>query len=332
MKRIEVIVAVDQSKEVEEVLKQMELLYTSSTIKIGDEKCNVYSTIIPDQLVDKAIDEISKKMDLRIKENTISVYNVEGSVSTYLDRLKEKVVKASPPPNPLERLVSSTDRYIHLSRDMLMMASFAALIALAGLFLDNVAIVIGAMLLSPLLGPINAFAVNANLGRIEKLLRSQFSTLTLLASVIALSTFITFITSSFIQLPITTQIAIRGNTSLTDIGIALILGFAGGLALVAAIPEILVGVAVAVALVPPATVTGIGLAILDINLFFGAFVLTFVNLLGLQLGCTLMLRARGVSPRRYYQKAVARLHTTYSILILTLLLIILALIVILVRP
>jgi hypothetical protein len=78
----------------------------------------------------------------------------------------------------------------------------------------------------------------------------------------------TFITSLFIQLPITTQKAIRGHTSITDIGIALILGFAGGLALVAVIPEILVGVAIAVALVPPATVTGIGLALLNINLFF----------------------------------------------------------------
>jgi len=184
------------------------------------------------------------------------------------------------------------------------------------------------MLQSPLLGPINAFAVNANLGRIEKLLRSQFSTLILLASVMALSTLVTFVASLFIQLPITPQIVIRGDTSLTDIGIALILCFAGGLALVAAIPEILVGVAVAVALVPPATVTGIGLALMNTNLLIGALVLTSVNLLGLQLGCTLMLRARGVSPRSYYQKAVARLHTTYSVLVLTLLLIILGLIVI----
>jgi uncharacterized hydrophobic protein (TIGR00341 family) len=264
LKRIEVIVVVNQSDKVEEALKKMELLYTFSTIKIGDEKCNAYSAIVPDQFVDKIIDEISKGIDLRIKENIISVYNVEGSVSTHLDRLKEKVVKASPPPNPLERLVASTDRYTRLSKDMLIMTSFAALVALAGLFLDNVAIVIGAMLLSPLLGPINAFAVNANLGRIEKLLRSQFSTLILLASVIALSTFATFIASLFIQLPITTQIAIRGNTLLTDIGIALILGFAGGLALITAIPEILVGVAVA--LVPPATVTGIGLALMNTNL------------------------------------------------------------------
>lgn len=328
MKRIEIVVVANQSEKVEELLKKMELLYTSSTIKIGDEKCAIYSTIIPDPLVDKVIDEISKGIDLRIKENAISVYNVEGSVSTYLDRLKEKATKASPPPNPLERLVSSTERYTRLSKDVLIMACFAALVALAGLFLDNVAIVIGAMLLSPLLGPINAFAVNANLGRIEKLLRSQFSTLILLASVIAVSTFITFIASTFIQMPITPQIAIRGDTSLIDIGIALILGFAGGLALITAIPEILVGVAVAVALVPPATVTGIGLALMSTSLFVGALVLTFVNLLGLQLGCTLMLRIRGVSPRRYYQKAVARLHTTYSILILTLLLIILGLIVV----
>jgi len=73
LKRIEVIVVMDQSEKVEEALKQMELLYSTSTIKIGDQKCAVYSSIMPDQLTDKAIDEISKRMDLRIKENMISV-------------------------------------------------------------------------------------------------------------------------------------------------------------------------------------------------------------------------------------------------------------------
>jgi uncharacterized membrane protein len=75
------------------------------------------------------------------------------------------------------------------------MAMFATLIAMAGLFLDNVAIVIGAMLLSPLLGPINAFAVNANLGRVHKLLTSQLSILSLLGAVIVLSASVSFIIS-----------------------------------------------------------------------------------------------------------------------------------------
>lgn len=321
-----------QSDRVREIFEQMELLYFFSPIKVGDEKCGLYSALIPDQLFDKVMASISEKIDLRLRENIISVSSVEGFVSRYLDKLKERVAKESPPSNPLEILLEKTEPYVCLSRNMVIMASFAALIALAGLFLDNVAIVIGAMLVSPLLGPINAFAVNATLGRVKKASQSQISIFTLLLSIIGLSALITFIISQFFHLSVTDQIATRGTTSLVDISIALILGLAGGLALFIDIPEILVGVAVAVALLPPAAVVGVGLALFDITLFRGALVLTFVNLLGLELGGTMMLRLKGVLPRRYYQKAEARHHSAYSILIMTVFLIILGLIVVLVNP
>ncbi len=330
MKKLEITVVIDQSEKVEELFKKMELLYTFSTINVGDGKCKVYSVLIPDQLVDKVIDEISQRMDLRLKENTVSVYCVEAFVSTFLDRLKEKVVKAAPPSNPLERLVESTERYTRLNRDMVIMALFATLIALMGLFLDNIAIVIGAMLISPLLGPINAFAVNASLGRIKNLIKCQFSILILVATIMAMSAVATLVASRFVALHITPQIAIREQAALTDLLIALILGFAAELALFIAVPEMLVGVAIAVALVPPAAVTGIGLALSDGNLCLGAFILTLVYLLGLQLGSTIMLKVKGVSPRRYYQKKEAELRSAYSIVTLALLLFVIGLVVALV--
>lgn len=85
-------------------------------------------------------------------------------------------------------------------------------------------------------------------------------------------------------------------------------------------------------LVRPAAVTGIGLAFFNDQLFFGALILTLVYPVGLQLGSTLVLRLKGVSPRRHYQKAEARTKSAYSILILAILLIILGLIVMIVRP
>jgi uncharacterized hydrophobic protein (TIGR00341 family) len=324
LKRIEVTVDTEHSENIKKAFEELQLAYICSTCSQREEDVIVYSALIPDELVDKAIEDFSKNMDMRIRENTISVYNVEAFVSTVLEKVKEKVVKTKPPVNPLEKLVASTDRNVRLNRDIVLMALFATLIAMAGLFLDNVAIVIGAMLLSPLLGPINAFAVNANLGRVRQLLTSQLSILSLLGSVIALSAGASFTISRFVTLPLyTNQIAIRMTASPSDIGIALVLGLAGGLALFAAIPELLVGVAIAVALVPPATVTGIGIAFAETRLFIGALVLTLVYLVGLQLGSTLMLRIRGVTPRKYYQKAEARKKFAYSIAILAVLFVIL---------
>lgn len=327
MKKLEVTVTLEESFKVVEIFEEMGLTDTLSNITIENKESKVYYALIPNELIDDVIDKISKSLDLRLKENMITVVNVEGFVSSHLERLKKKAIEAKPPSNPLERLVESTSKYTRTNVSMLTMALFATIIALAGLFLDKIIIVIGAMLLSPLMGPINAFAVNASLGRIKTAISSQFSLLTLVTSTILLSALITFIASQFFQLPMTQQILERSTASTADIAIALILGFAGGLALFIGAPEILVGVAVAVALLPPAAVSGIGLALSDLNLFLGSFVLTIVNLLGLELGSTLMLKIKGVSPRIYYQKAKSRKQSVYSIIILILLLIVIGVII-----
>ncbi len=310
-------------EKIEKTLKDFELFFTNTQVLVEDLKCVIFSTLVPDQLVDKAIGELSNKIDLRLKQNTISVFNVEAHVSPYLDKLEEKMVNKNPPSNPFERLLESTEKNVYFNKNLLIMAFFATIIALAGLFLDNAVTVIGAMLISPLLGPINTFAFNASIGKIRKVGRTELSIVTLIFSIIALSALVTFVVSIFFNLPVTSQIILRSQTSLIDVGIGLVLGLAGGLALVTILPEILVGVGVASALLPPASVSGIGLALLDGTLFWGALTLTFVYLIGLQLGCILMLRLKGVRPRRFYEKVEAQKHSAYFILTLIFLLLIL---------
>jgi uncharacterized hydrophobic protein (TIGR00341 family) len=326
LKKIEITVELDQSDKLFNMLNQMNLLYQSSKVQVGDQECYLLYVLVPDEFVDELINQVSEKIDLRHKENIISVIEVTGVVSTHLDRFKEKAVKVNPPLNPIERLVESTDKYTHLNQNIFLFVFFATIIALTGLFLDNITIIIGAMLLSPLIGPINAFAVNANLGRTKFIIRSQLVSLLLLIFVIATASIFTFIINLFIPLDVTTQISLRGQTNIVDIFLAFILGCAGGLALFTDFPEILVGVAVAVALVPPATVTGIGIALMDLRLMIGAFLLTLINLLGLQLGCTIMLNLKGVVPRRYYQRTIAKKYYRYFIYTIAILLIIISLI------
>ena len=107
----------------------------------------------------------------------------------------------------------------------------------------------------------------------------------------------------------------------------MILGLAGGLALVSAVTDILIGVGVASALLPPAAVSGISLALVNVELFYGALILMIVYLVGLQLGCTIMLRIKGVRPRKFYQRTEARKHSAYFIITFSILLTILLIIV-----
>jgi uncharacterized hydrophobic protein (TIGR00341 family) len=327
MKKIEITVELDDSEELLNLLNQMNLLNFSSSVNIGDQKVISLSVLVPDEFVDEVIEKISERIDLRHKANMISVIRVEGVVSTYLDKFKEKAAKINPPPNPIERLVESTDKYTRLNENILLFVFFATTIALTGLFSDNIAIIIGAMLLSPMLGPINAFAVNANLGRTKFIIRSQKVSLQLLLFVIVTAAIFTYVTNFFVPLNITSQILLRSQASFIDIILAFILGCAGGLALFTDFPEILVGVAVAVALVPPAAVTGIGVALMNFSIAVGAFLLSIINLLGMQLGCTIILNMKGVTPRKYYQRNMAKRYYRYFVYIVAILLIIIALIV-----
>ena len=254
MKRLEITATKNQTDNVREVLTSLELSYTYSSVKIGDESCGAFSCLIPDKLVDNAIEELLKVIDTRLKENTLSVYNVEAHISSHVDRLAKKVLEEAPPANPFERLVETAEKFTNITSELLFMALFATLIAVVGLFLDNPVTVIGAMLLSPLLGPINAFAVNACIGKVKKLVRIEASIIILVVSAIALSAVITYFASLFFDLPITSQINLRSQTTLIDIAIGLIIGLAGGLALASALPQMLVGVSVASAILPPAAV------------------------------------------------------------------------------
>ncbi len=328
MKKIEVIVIQKEAPLIEETLKDLGLLYVHTSVDVEGEECSSYSALVPDELAEKTLDHVTPAVDLRQKKNMISLLAVEGVTSSFMDRLKEKASKSQSAPNPTEKLVESTNRYTRLRVDLVAMTALATLIALAGLLLNNVVIIIGGMLIPPMLGPVNAIAVNGNLGKPKKLLTSQFTVLVLIVLVVVLSALATFVAQQFISVPISNeQIAIRSQVSILDVFIALVIGVSAGLAFRVALPENLLGVVISVALVPPATVAGIELANLNEIAFFGALILTLVYLFGLEFGCTLMLRIMGVSPSGYYKKGEARRRSTYSIILLATLLAALAIIV-----
>ncbi|MEM3053435.1 MAG: DUF389 domain-containing protein, partial [Candidatus Caldarchaeum sp.] len=106
--------------------------------------------------------------------------------------------------------------------------------------------------------------------------------------------------------------------------LALLLGVGAGLALTTNIPELLVGVAIAAALIPPASVTGIGIALGRADTMVGAFSLTLMNILGLNIGGIITLTARGVRPRKYYEQKKARKYIIITLLTVTIILVLLA--------
>jgi len=155
----------------------------------------------------------------------------------------------------------------------------SAIIATVGLLANSVAIIIGAMIIAPLIGPITGIAYSTTVAN-RRLLRRAF--LTLLIGVV-FTVFISAITVSLIGLKnITPEILARTSPTLLDLIIALAAGAAGTFARTRrGIADALPGVAIAVALVPPLSVVGIASAWQETGLATGAFLLFLTNLTGI---------------------------------------------------
>ena len=181
-----------------------------------------------------------------------------------------------------------------LSPRYLFMLAMSAAIAILGLLLSSPAVVIGAMLLSPLMGPIIGLGFALATGDFHWIRRASKSlavgtvlAIVLCAAMVALSPLQT----------VTPEIAARTRPNLFDLGVALFSALAGAYAMIRGREGTVVGVAIATALMPPLAVVGFGLATLNWTVFSGALLLFFTNLMTIALTAAIMARLYGFSTR-----------------------------------
>lgn len=177
------------------------------------------------------------------------------------------------------------------STTFFIMNALAAVIAGYGLLADSTAVVIGAMLVAMMLGPISGIAL-ALIDARWVLLRTALSTLALGVTMIyAIGMVIGFI---HLDLPITHEILTRTQPTVIDLMIALAGGAAGAFAAVSPrLSVAVVGVAVATALVPPLVASGILLAHGQLQNSANAFLLAFTNMVAIQVSSSLVLWIAG---------------------------------------
>ncbi|ELS04154.1 TIGR00341 family protein [Xenococcus sp. PCC 7305] len=157
------------------------------------------------------------------------------------------------------------------------MLGLSAIIATLGLLANNVAIIIGAMIIAPLMGPIVGMAYSIAMGNRMLLRRSS---LTIIKGIV-LTILASWLTASVIGLKtVDSEILSRTNPTLIDFGIAMAAGAAGAFANTRrSISDAIPGVAIAVALVPPLSVIGIGLALGEEEIVVGSSLLFLTNLI-----------------------------------------------------
>ena len=172
----------------------------------------------------------------------------------------------------------------------------AGLIALFGLLQNSAAVIIGAMLISPLMNPILSAALALLLG--DGKMGKRAATLLVVSVLAAIGT--TWIVALMIPLKqATPEILARTQPNLLDLFIAVLSGLAGTLALRSSsiAMTILPGVAIAVAVVPPLSVVGYGLSTGQSSIAGGAFLLFITNLVSIIISAAVVFRLMGFRPR-----------------------------------
>lgn len=186
-----------------------------------------------------------------------------------------------------------------ITGDFLLLTMLSAIVAAIGLNEDNVAVVIGAMVIAPLLGPILAFGLAAALGS------GKFMVQAARTAGVGLSVGIGTVFLLSLVMPInlaSQELVARTDISAEIVALALASGAAAALSTTGGLSASLVGVMVAVALLPPSAAAAIYLGAGEIRSALAALIVVALNITCVLISTQMVFALKGVRPRRWIQQ------------------------------
>ncbi|MCD4736730.1 MAG: TIGR00341 family protein [Bacteroidales bacterium] len=288
---------------------------------------NFVASILLDSAQSESIMDLFEKKFSKVTGFKLILFPVEASIP----RPKEEKKKTTPVEEKKSKLrISREELYsdvvdsTKLNNVFVLMTILSTVVVAVGLLKDNVAVIIGAMVIAPFLGPNVALALSSVLAE-KKLGADAMKTL-------AVGGLIVVILSVCIGLVINVdtgvvEISSRTSTGFADIILALASGAAGVLAFTTGASAAVIGVMVAVALLPPLTVFGLLLGAGEYELAAGAFLLFITNIICVNLAGIGTFLFQGVSPRTWYAADKAKKATRKSLVLWIITLALLAIII-----
>jgi uncharacterized hydrophobic protein (TIGR00341 family) len=215
----------------------------------------------------------------------------------------ESAPAPGPPRISREELYADIADTIRLSGVYLMMVVLSSIVAAVGLLRGNVAVIVGAMVVAPLLGPNVALALATTLAD------TALARTALKANAAGLIVGLAISLAVGLLIPVDPQvaeIASRTRADLSDVVLALAAGSAGALAFTSGYPATLIGVMVAVALLPPLVTFGLLTGSGHAGEALGALLLLASNIICVNLAGVVTFLARGIRPLTWWEADRAR--------------------------
>lgn len=233
--------------------------------------------------------------------------------------LEGKVRRARYSRTSIEEIYKDASDMSEMSIVYMAMIAIAGIVASVGLLLDDVAVIIGSMVIAPLLGPNLAFTLAITLGD-SRLARVALITSVsgyILAILVGLAFGLLFDVD-----PQGPQLIVRTEFSLLMTLVALASGVAGALSFSQGVPQSLVGVMVAVALLPPLAASGLFLGSAQWDEAVGSLLLFSINVISINLAGIVTFSLMGVTPSTWWEKDKARRTTKRAIIAWTVLMVV----------
>lgn len=202
-----------------------------------------------------------------------------------------------------EELYADVTEGLAITPTLLALAGLSAVVAAVGLLRDDVAVIIGAMVIAPLLRPNVALALAATLADRELAWKAALTNAASSAFALAIAVAAGLLFAVDPSIP---AIAGRSSVDLGGLLLALAAGAAGTLAFARGFAGAVIGVMVAVALLPPLVSAGLLLGAGHLRPAFGAFLLTAANLVSINLAGVVTFLLEGVRPRSWWEAERAK--------------------------
>ncbi|MEZ7197888.1 TIGR00341 family protein [Pseudodesulfovibrio karagichevae] len=324
---IEIVTPRSDKDEVKKSLeeRQSDAGYVFWASPLDDGESLAFRVVLDVAETANVMDELEERFAWTDKYRIV-VYPAEATLPR-LDKLAKEEEQESAPSdeegNGGQAAISREELYADvldttlLSKHYVMLVLFSSLVGIIGLLRDNVAIIIGAMVLAPLLGPNVGLSLATTLGDV-KLTREALKTLT---AGVLLCFALSAGAGLLMGIPeMTHELSVRSMTSYSDIILAMVSGAAGIITVTLGVPTSLVGVMVALSLLPPLIAGGLFLGAGLLPEAGGAGLLFAANIICLNLAGVGTFLVQGIRPLSWYEKERAKKATLRAALVWTVLL------------
>lgn len=307
MRLIQLIVPEGKQDAVLRMLDDEEIEYAVTDETSGREYSIVVTFALPRAAVESVLESLSS---LGIDKSGITIVSdAETIISSNYEELEARYVEDTERSEDLiarEELQTKAKDMISSLSTYATLTVVSALIATVGLLLDSPATVVGSMVIAPLIGPAMAASVGTVVADDELFRRGvKFQILGIVLAIGSAALFALFVRYTNLVPPgmdpmQLAEVGERATPSFLILVVALGAGVAGILSLMTGVSTALVGVMIAVALIPPAAAVGVGLAFFIPRLIVGAGVFVLVNVLSINLAALLVLWRSGYRPDRWF--------------------------------